>query len=161
MSVTCDKSVVSSGSSDFLHQNIWPPQYKWNIVGSCVKHHQANNQDLLIGFCVSHLFSFLFCLFVFCCLNSLGVLVIIMYVQPCCRVDFNAYLGLRVCFNILVLIMQQCTSTHVIGDPRHHLTVLFPSLLVANCTDLGIFDMYQFYATFRWFYIQNKTASMM
>jgi hypothetical protein len=36
------RSVVLSGSSDFLHQYNWPPWYNWNIVESGVKHHQTN-----------------------------------------------------------------------------------------------------------------------
>ena len=42
MSVTCDRSVVFSGSSGFLHQYNWPPLYNWNIVESGVKHHKPN-----------------------------------------------------------------------------------------------------------------------
>ena len=37
--VTCDRSVVFSGYSGFLHQKNWPPRYNWNIVESGVKHH--------------------------------------------------------------------------------------------------------------------------
>ena len=44
LSVTHDKSVVFSGSSDFLHQLNWPPRYNWNIVESGIKHHQTNNK---------------------------------------------------------------------------------------------------------------------
>ena len=32
LSVTCDRSVVFSGSSGFLHQHNWPPRHNWNIV---------------------------------------------------------------------------------------------------------------------------------
>ena len=38
LSVTCDRSVVFSGSSGFLHQ------YNWNIVESSVKHYETNKQ---------------------------------------------------------------------------------------------------------------------
>jgi hypothetical protein len=38
LSVTCDRSVVFSWYTRFLHQN-WPPRYNWNIVESDVKHH--------------------------------------------------------------------------------------------------------------------------
>ena len=31
-SVTCDRSVVFPGYSDFLHQKKWPPRYNWNIA---------------------------------------------------------------------------------------------------------------------------------
>jgi len=31
-------------TSDFLHQQNWPPQYNWNIVESGVKHHQTKKQ---------------------------------------------------------------------------------------------------------------------
>ena len=41
--VTCDRSVVFSGSSGFPHQWNWPPRYSWNIVESGIKHHQTNN----------------------------------------------------------------------------------------------------------------------
>jgi hypothetical protein len=43
LSVTCDWSVVFSGSSGFLHQLKWPPGYNWNIE---LKHHQGNKQTL-------------------------------------------------------------------------------------------------------------------
>ena len=42
MSVTCDRSVVFSGYSGFLHQYTWPSRYKWNIVESCIKYHKPN-----------------------------------------------------------------------------------------------------------------------
>jgi hypothetical protein len=32
LSGTCDRSVVFSEYSGFLHQNNWPPWYNWNIV---------------------------------------------------------------------------------------------------------------------------------
>ena len=35
-SVTCDRLVVFSRSSGFLHQLNWPPRYNWNIVESGV-----------------------------------------------------------------------------------------------------------------------------
>ena len=38
LSVTCDRSVVFSGSSGFLHQYNWPPWYNWNIGESDFKH---------------------------------------------------------------------------------------------------------------------------
>jgi len=41
-SVTSDGSVVFSGYSGFLHQEIWPSQYNWNIVESGVKHHSPS-----------------------------------------------------------------------------------------------------------------------
>ena len=44
MSVTCDRSVVFSGYSGYLHQYNWPPRYSWNIVESDVQHHQINKQ---------------------------------------------------------------------------------------------------------------------
>ena len=40
MSVTCDRSVVFSWYSGFLHQLNWLPRYSWNIVQSGVKHHK-------------------------------------------------------------------------------------------------------------------------
>jgi hypothetical protein len=42
LSVTCGRSVVFSGYSGYLHQEIWPPRYNWNIVESSVKHHKPN-----------------------------------------------------------------------------------------------------------------------
>jgi len=39
--VTCDRSVVISVSSGFLHQWNWPSWYNWNIVESGIKHHQT------------------------------------------------------------------------------------------------------------------------
>jgi hypothetical protein len=44
MSVTCDRSVVFSRYSGFLHQENWSPWYNWNIVESGVKHHKPSNQ---------------------------------------------------------------------------------------------------------------------
>jgi hypothetical protein len=44
LSMTCDRSVVFSGSSGFIHQSNWPPPYNCNIVESGVKHHQTNKQ---------------------------------------------------------------------------------------------------------------------
>ena len=51
LSVTCDRSVVLSGSSGFLHQYNWPLRYNWNIVESGVRHHKKNqrNATLLFG----------------------------------------------------------------------------------------------------------------
>jgi hypothetical protein len=40
LSVTCDRLVVFSGYSGFLHQYNWPPRYNWNIVENSVKHHE-------------------------------------------------------------------------------------------------------------------------
>jgi hypothetical protein len=40
--VTCDRSVIFSGYSGFLHQYNWPSRYNWNIVESGVKHHNHN-----------------------------------------------------------------------------------------------------------------------
>ena len=42
LSVTCDRSVISSRSSGFLYKYNWPPRYNWTIVESGVKHHQTN-----------------------------------------------------------------------------------------------------------------------
>jgi hypothetical protein len=42
--MTCDRSVVFSRSSGFLHQCNWPPRYSWNIVENDVKHHQTSKQ---------------------------------------------------------------------------------------------------------------------
>ena len=41
MSVTCDRSVVFSGFSGFLHQWNRPPRYSWTIIASAVKHHKT------------------------------------------------------------------------------------------------------------------------
>ena len=41
-SVTCDRSVVFSWYSGFLHQWNWSPRYRWNIVESGVKYHRPN-----------------------------------------------------------------------------------------------------------------------
>jgi hypothetical protein len=40
LSVTCNRSVIFSRYSSFLHQYNWPPRYNWNIVESGVKHHK-------------------------------------------------------------------------------------------------------------------------
>ena len=42
LSVTCGRLVVFSGYSGFLHRYKWPPQFNWNIVASCIKHHDYN-----------------------------------------------------------------------------------------------------------------------
>ena len=42
LSVTCDRSVVFSGYSWFLHQQNWLPWYSWNFVESGVKQHKPN-----------------------------------------------------------------------------------------------------------------------
>ena len=44
LSVICDRSVVFSGYSGFLHQLNWPPRYNWHIAESGVKHHKSTNQ---------------------------------------------------------------------------------------------------------------------
>jgi len=38
----CDRSVVFSGYSGFLHQLNWLPRYNWNIFESGVKHHNVS-----------------------------------------------------------------------------------------------------------------------
>jgi hypothetical protein len=40
LSVTCDRSVVFSSYSSFLHQWNWPPRYSCNIIESGIKHHK-------------------------------------------------------------------------------------------------------------------------
>ena len=45
-SVTCNKSVVFSGYSGFLHQWNWPPWYNLNIVESGIKHHKPNSSHI-------------------------------------------------------------------------------------------------------------------
>jgi hypothetical protein len=45
LSVTCDRSMVFSGSSGFLHQYNWSPWNNWNIIESGIKHHQTNKQQ--------------------------------------------------------------------------------------------------------------------
>jgi hypothetical protein len=55
LSVTCDRSVFFSGSSDFLHQQNWPPRYDWNIVESGVKHHNPNPLRNVIRLCNFHI----------------------------------------------------------------------------------------------------------
>jgi hypothetical protein len=47
--VTCDRSVVFSGSSGFLHQYNWQPRYNWNIIESAVKPHKTKpNQSISV-----------------------------------------------------------------------------------------------------------------
>ena len=50
LSVTCDRSVVFSGSSGFIHQQNWPTWYSWNIIESGIKHHERNNQSLIVTY---------------------------------------------------------------------------------------------------------------
>ena len=42
-SVPCNRSVVFSAYSGFLHQWNWPPWYNWNIVESGVEHNKPTN----------------------------------------------------------------------------------------------------------------------
>jgi hypothetical protein len=42
LSVICDRSVVFSGYSGFLHELKLMPLYNWNIVGIGIKHHCPN-----------------------------------------------------------------------------------------------------------------------
>jgi hypothetical protein len=46
--VTCDRSVVFSGYSGFLHQKNWLPRYNWNIVESGTKHHKHKPNKKLV-----------------------------------------------------------------------------------------------------------------
>jgi hypothetical protein len=39
-----DRSVVFSGSSGVIHENIWPPRYNWHIVERGFKHHKAKQK---------------------------------------------------------------------------------------------------------------------
>ena len=52
LSVTCDRSMVFSGYSSFLHQWNRLPRYNWNIVESGAKHHNPNT-NRIIGFHLS------------------------------------------------------------------------------------------------------------
>jgi hypothetical protein len=45
--VTCDRSVVFSGFSGFLHQYNWQPWYNWNIVESGLKTNKQTNYFFL------------------------------------------------------------------------------------------------------------------
>ena len=47
LSVTCDRSVVFSGYSGFIHQLNWQPWYNWITAKSGVKHHKPTNNQLL------------------------------------------------------------------------------------------------------------------
>ena len=49
MSVTCGRSVVFSGYSDYLHQYNWPPWYSWNIVENGAIHHNSNPSNYHIA----------------------------------------------------------------------------------------------------------------
>ena len=42
LSMICDKHVVLSGYSGFLHPSNWVPRYSWNIVESGFKHNMPN-----------------------------------------------------------------------------------------------------------------------
>jgi hypothetical protein len=50
LSVTCDRSVIFSGSSGFIHQQNWPTWYSLNIIESGIKHHERNNQSLIVKY---------------------------------------------------------------------------------------------------------------
>ena len=67
MSVTCGRSIISTGYTGFLHQLNWPSRYNWNIVESGAKH---NNHDpglwgstLFIWFAI---ITYLWLVFLFC-----------------------------------------------------------------------------------------------
>jgi hypothetical protein len=47
-SVTCDRSMVFSEQSGFLHQYKWLPRFNWNIVESGVKHHKPNPHWMMV-----------------------------------------------------------------------------------------------------------------
>ena len=49
LSVICDRSVVFSGNFGFLHQQIWPLRYNWNIVESGVPHHKHKSVWFIIA----------------------------------------------------------------------------------------------------------------
>ena len=49
LAVTCDRSVVFSESSDFLHKWNWPSWYSWNIVERGVKHYQSSKKTYNIA----------------------------------------------------------------------------------------------------------------
>ena len=47
--MTCDRLVVISGYSGFLHQYNWPPRYNWDIVESAVKHHKPKLKGKMLN----------------------------------------------------------------------------------------------------------------
>ena len=49
LSVTCDRSVVFSKYSGFIHQWNWPPRYIWNVVESYIEHHNPNSNPILLA----------------------------------------------------------------------------------------------------------------
>ena len=145
-----------SVTSCFIHRKNWPARYSWNIVET-PSNIQTNNQDwfgsvfvICLALCVVF--------FVPCCHNSFCVLVIIKYVQLCCIVDYNIY-SVSMCG--LLSIGINFSPVHFYTryqnplPPPHHLTVLFP-LLLLNFTDLVIFHMHQFYTIFSWYYLKIK-----
>ena len=60
VSVTCNRLLVFSGCSCFLHQENWPPRYSWNIAESGIKQHSLTPEISTFGYTA------FFCYNIFC-----------------------------------------------------------------------------------------------
>ena len=60
VSVTCNRLLVFSGCSCFLHQENWPPRYSWNIAESGIKQHSLTPEISTFGYTA------FFCFNIFC-----------------------------------------------------------------------------------------------
>ena len=68
LSVTCDRSLIFSGYSGFLHQWKWPPRYNWNIVESGVKHLNTNLFVVHIALTIYFVFNIVYAFYLTTCL---------------------------------------------------------------------------------------------
>jgi hypothetical protein len=54
LSVTCERWVIFSGFSGFLHQEHLPPRYNWSIVASGVTHHNLTAPQITLNIKINH-----------------------------------------------------------------------------------------------------------
>ena len=83
MSVTCDRSVVFSGYSGFLHQNC-PQRYNWNIFESGVKHNKPTQNQVV---CLNDKV----CSFLIFVTARASLSVVIDMLQFCASTAYNVY----------------------------------------------------------------------
>ena len=121
MSVTCDRSVVFSGYSGFLHKCNWPPRYNWNIA-ECGHNLNHTLKKLLWMICAIQLASVLIGLY----LGITQLLLNKIYVRICKSRTFLR-LGVRVMvfnatFNNISVISPRSVllvkETRVPGETR-------------------------------------------
>ena len=140
LSVTCGKSVVFSGYSDFLNRLNWPPQYNWNIVTSGVKYHNPYLREymtlhLYIVYTYNVSFTYDDCYFklnmqdiiymyIFCIYdtNTLNIISVLFHADLCSDINryghqlhitiYNNYSGTNWTFYLLWYVSSQNTNVH-------------------------------------------------